>query len=169
MDSAGAAGEDRGCGTMQRATLLLGTFAALAGLSTAFAQPFPAPQSQWDGVFTGAQAQRGEVAYAQHCAVCHGADLRGVPKSPAFPGDARRTPALVGDDFASNWNGIPMTDFLERVRISMPQDNPGVLNRATITAIVAFMLESGGYPAGPAELPARGAALSAITFLKDRP
>lgn len=51
----------------------------------------------------------------------------------------------------------------------MPQNNPGVLNRETVAAIIAFMLESGTYPAGQAELPERGTLLDAIIFLKDRP
>ena len=34
-------------------------------------------KSQWDGVYTEAQAKRGEGLYAQYCASCHGPDLAG--------------------------------------------------------------------------------------------
>ena len=29
------------------------------------------PQSVWDGTFTDAQAKRGDLLYAKHCAHCH--------------------------------------------------------------------------------------------------
>ena len=37
----------------------------------------------WDGVFTAAQAQRGETTYEQECATCHLADLLGDGIAPA--------------------------------------------------------------------------------------
>ena len=48
-------------------------------------------RSLWDGAYTQEQAKRGEAAYREHCARCHGADLTS--------GDA--VPPLVGTDFLS--------------------------------------------------------------------
>lgn len=116
-------------------------------------------RSQWDGVYSDAQARRGEPLYAMHCAVCHGPDLTG--------GDM--APALVGTTFTSNWNQLTLGDLLERIRASMPQDNPDALTRAQKADVLAYMLSKGAYPAGQAELPAQTDALQSITFLAVRP
>ena len=75
--------------------------------------------SVWDGVFTDEQANRGEAAYRQECASCHGAELEG--------GDM--TPPLVGGGFTSNWNDLTLGDLFERIRLTMPLDSPGKLAR----------------------------------------
>ena len=46
----------------------------------------------WDGVFTAAQAQRGETTYEQECATCHLADLLGDGIAPALTGAGVRLP-----------------------------------------------------------------------------
>src|SRR5688572_20716713 len=74
-------------------------------------------KSQWDGVFTEEQAKRGEPLYTQQCSSCHGPDL----------GGGEMAPGLVGGDFAANWNDLSLGDLFERMRISMPQNNPGSL------------------------------------------
>jgi mono/diheme cytochrome c family protein len=98
--------------------------------------------SVWDGVFTEAQARRGETAYQRDCANCHGAALEG--------GDM--TPALVGGGFTSNWNDLTLGDLFERIRLTMPLDNPGTLSRQQNADVIAFMLERNAWPAGAAEL-----------------
>ena len=42
----------------------------------------------WDGVFTEAQASRGEAAYGRSCAACHKEDLLGGGTAPALAGEA---------------------------------------------------------------------------------
>jgi S-disulfanyl-L-cysteine oxidoreductase SoxD len=125
------------------------------------------PASQWDGVYTEEQAQRGEPLYSQYCASCHGADLLGVPQVRRYPGQPDRTPALVGPQFANNWNDLLLGDLLERIRISMPQDAPGALSRRQNAAILAYMLKSGRYPPGDREIPE--GALPPIKFFATRP
>src|SRR5262245_45606731 len=71
------------------------------------------PKSQWEGVYTVEQAQRGEPLYSQYCASCHGADLSG----------GEMAPALTGGEFASNWNDLSLGELFERMRISMPQNS----------------------------------------------
>src|SRR5687767_1834428 len=99
---------------MNRSTLLLPPTAfLLVALTTA-----QAPQTVWDGVYTREQAERGEKLYRQECGRCHGDDLAGIESAPA----------LTGSTFAPNWDGVPLSDLLERMRVSMPQDKPGSLS-----------------------------------------
>jgi quinoprotein glucose dehydrogenase len=111
-------------------------------LVTAGAQSVGA--SVWDGVFTEDQAKRGEAAYLQECANCHGPGLEG--------GDM--TPALVGGVFTSNWNDLTLGDLFERIRLTMPLDNPGKLSRQQNTDVIAFLLKANAWPKGSTELAA---------------
>jgi mono/diheme cytochrome c family protein len=113
-----------------------------------------APRSVWDGVYTESQAVRGEKVSAEHCARCHGATLTG----------AEAAPALVGDLFNANWEGVPLGDLLERIRVSMPQDMPGSLSRQQNVDVIAYMLKLGKVPVGTVELVTDSAVLGAITF-----
>src|SRR5262245_50533232 len=76
-------------------------------------------RTQWDGVYNAAQAARGEPLYSQYCASCHGPELSG----------GEMAPALVGRDFNANWNDLSLGDLFDRIRTSMPQNNPGTLSR----------------------------------------
>jgi mono/diheme cytochrome c family protein len=96
------------------------------------ASPAHAPRSIWDGVFTEAQARRGEELYSTHCVGCHGETLEG--DGPATP--------LTGPGFSSNWDGINMADMLDRTRKSMPSDKPGTLSRQQIADLLAFVLRA---------------------------
>jgi mono/diheme cytochrome c family protein len=107
-----------------------------------------------DGVYTEVQAGRGAASFAQNCAVCHGASLRGVGEAPA----------LAGAQFVSDFNGLTLGDLFERMRTTMPLNNPGVLSRDQYADILAFMLKSNGYPTGERELYRRSELLNTIRF-----
>jgi mono/diheme cytochrome c family protein len=115
--------------------------------------------SVWNGIYTEEQAKRGDPLYSQKCASCHGQDLTG----------GELAPALTGAEFASNWSGLSVGDLFERIRISMPQDNPGTLSRQQIADILAFVLSKGGFPAGTTELPREGEVLKQIRFEATKP
>jgi cytochrome c len=117
------------------------------------------PRSVWDGVYTEAQAVRGEKVSAEHCARCHGQTLTG----------AEAAPALVGDLFNANWGGVPLGDLLERIRVSMPLDMPGSVSRQQNVDVIAYMLKLGKIPAGTVELATDTAVLGQITFQSNRP
>ena len=119
---------------------------AVAGLGAA------ADASVWDGVYTAEQTRRGETAYLSACASCHGTALEG--------GDM--TPALVGGVFTSNWNDLTVGDLFERIRTTMPLDNPGRLSRQQYADVIAFMLKANGWPAGTGDLTSDLAALKQI-------
>ena len=129
---------------------------AAAGFGSVSAQK---PKSQWDGVYTAEQGKRGESAYQDKCASCHGPDLSG----------GEMAPALTGGDFAANWNDLSLGDLFERMRISMPQNNPGSLSRAENADVLAYILVKGGYPTGATELPGQTEVLNEIKFLAMKP
>ena len=116
-------------------------------------------QSQWDSVYSLDQAKRGEPLYSDNCAACHAPDLTG----------GELAPPLTGGDFAANWDGLTLGDIFERIRISMPQNNPGALTRAQKSDVLAFILYKGSYPAGPTELPSQTEVLKTISFLATKP
>lgn len=157
-----------------RASVLIACVAAGVTLSVSFESERlygQAPRSIWSGVYTDAQARRGEALYEKWCSQCHGADLTGMPLEPQrrFPGGPDRTPSLVGTDIATNYDDLPLRDLVERIRISMPQDRPGVLNRQQTVDVVAYLLLQGGFPLGPTELTPRVDELEAIKILSYKP
>jgi mono/diheme cytochrome c family protein len=115
-------------------------------------------QSVWDGIYTEAQAARGEAGYREACASCHGEKLDG----------RGQIPPLAGSDFTSNWNGMTVGDLFEKMQTSMPADRPGQLSKEQNAAILAFILGSNRFPAGNKELSADTDALKGIRFEADR-
>jgi quinoprotein glucose dehydrogenase len=128
----------------------------LTGPSGALAQ---GNSTVWSGVFTEEQAKRGEGAYAQGCARCHGFDLLG----------GEMAPALADGQFRSNWEGVPVGELFERIRVSMPADNPGGMSRQEYADVLAFMFLRAGFPAGTTELPSRTEMLQMIMFRAAKP
>jgi cytochrome c553 len=110
-----------------------------------------AGRSVWDSVYTLDQATRGETAYVKTCARCHQASLAGADESPA----------LTGSAFLGNWNGESLGALHDRIRTSMPTDDPGTYGRQLITDVIAYVLKVNRFPAGTIELP------SAIDSLKE--
>jgi mono/diheme cytochrome c family protein len=110
--------------------------------------------SVWDGIYSAAQAAKGEALYRTECASCHAADLQGSGPMPA----------LTGEDFRKEWDGQSVGDLFERIRTTMPGDKPGKLSPEVNANILAFLLKSNGYPAGTAELKADTAGLNKIRF-----
>ena len=116
-----------------------------------------APATVWDGVYTEEQAKRGGPVYQRYCGACHGDQLLGLEAAPA----------LVGDAFNSNWDGVTLGDLVTRIRTTMPQNDPGSLSRAQTADVVAFILQSGKFPAG--SMPFDPQAMSAVMFRSNRP
>jgi mono/diheme cytochrome c family protein len=117
------------------------------------------PRSIWTGVYTEAQAKRGQALYVDECANCHASNLGGNESAPA----------LIGDDFAADWIGLTVGELFERTRVTMPQDSPGRLTQQQYADVTAFLLSANKYPAGPAELPPDTAALKRIQWDKGPP
>jgi mono/diheme cytochrome c family protein len=94
----------------------------------------------WDGVFSDAQAARGEVLYAEQCQTCQ--VLEGAAVAPV----------LVGRLFLENWDGSTMAELAEVISTTMPPAAPGNLSPEDIAATLAYMLSMSGAPAGEADL-----------------
>ena len=92
-------------------------------------------------LFTAEQAQAGAAVYAQSCASCHGAAL-----------ESGTAPALKGAAFAERARAQGMTaqSLYDVVAFTMPQVDPAGLKPEQYTAVVAFLLQQNGYPAGAA-------------------
>jgi len=112
-----------------------------------------------DGVYSEAQAARGEKVYAASCASCHGDDLSG----------GGQTPPLSGQEFNSDWNDLSMGDLYDRTHLSMPADKPGSLTPEQTVDVIAFLLKKGSFPAGQADLPTDTAALKQMKFVSPKP
>ena len=113
----------------------------------------------WDGVYTEAQAVRGEQVYAQKCAGCHAANLMGNDVAPS----------LINTVFKDKWNDMPVGQLYDIVSITMPQDQPGTLTQPQSAEVLAYMLQKGGFPGGPVELSSKAEILGAIKFQAKKP
>jgi mono/diheme cytochrome c family protein len=143
---------------------LLGTAAVgIAERGTVSAQQEPVAsvqaRTQWDGVYTEEQAKRGDPLYVKACASCHGPDLAGGEKGPP----------LAGATFDAIYDGQKMGELSERIRVTMPVDNPGSLSRAQNADILAFMLFKAGAPAGKTSLPTNVDQLNSIKYVAKKP
>ena len=134
--------------------------AALVGIAAtgAFRTISAQGKTQWDGVYTAEQATRGQVAYTNSCAACHGSDLNGTD-----------VPSLTGADFLRNWSDSTVGQLFERIKFSMPLDTPGTLSPQQAADIVAFILQKGNFPAGQSELPSQVEGLNGIKFSATKP
>jgi S-disulfanyl-L-cysteine oxidoreductase SoxD len=138
---------------MQRTFLL---FAAMLVASNAavsrHAVEAQAERTTAAGVYSDAQAKRGQQVYTDTCAMCHGADLMGNAT----------TPGLTGPEFEGFWRGQPLGDLYEKVSVTMPKTAPGSLKPEQSADAVAYLLSMLKEPAGQAELPAKPEELKTI-------
>src|SRR6266550_490361 len=101
------------------------TACALAGsLFVAAQSTSTSSRAAKDGVYTAGQAARGQAIYKDQCASCHGAALGG--------GNA---PPLAGDVFVEVWAG-PLSDLVDKIQKTMPQNDPGALTRQQSADVV---------------------------------
>lgn len=134
---------------------VLGAFS----LALAMQQEKPEARSVWGGVYTEEQARRGEPLYHLKCAQCHGDKLTGGESAPP----------LAGGQFLSNWNGLTMDVLFDRIRITMPSDNPGRVGRPAKADILAYILSVNRFPAGKMELQYKSERLKDILIEATKP
>jgi mono/diheme cytochrome c family protein len=99
----------------------------------------PKPKTVWDGVYTDAQASRAQATFDSVCSRCH--MLTGQGKG-----------ALTGDAFWTAFTQKSVADLLTFVKTNMPNGNGGSLPASTYDDLVALILKSNGFPAGPADV-----------------
>ncbi len=129
----------------RRSILLSAIIAISAAVASVAAQSPALKRSVWDGVYTDAQATRGERTYGRSCEGCHGPDLTGDP--------VMEIPALTTDTFMTSWNGRSVKDMVETVSRSMPKDKPGSLGAGAYIDVVSYLLQANTFPSGTRELP----------------
>lgn len=98
-----------------------------------------APMAFAHGDYTQAQAKRGGQAYSNHCEECHGSSLQGGAG-----------PALAGKSFAGtlSYSKMSAAQLHHFIASQMPYNAPGSLSQKQYFAILAYILEKNGYPAG---------------------
>ena len=138
---------------MKKPALILLAAATLAA-ATVYAQG----KTTNDGIGTDAQVKRGSETYAAQCAACHDAQLAGSGTAPA----------LAGTDFMANWKDENVSALFERIRATMPADNPGSLKRDQVADLITFILNFNKFPLAQADLPPDSDALKAIKIVAPR-
>lgn len=129
------------------AALLLWT-GALGASVTYQAAPADAARTVNDGVYTSAQADRGQAVFGTSCTVCH---------DPA---------RFTGDEFLGVWTGKPLRDLFQIISTTMPEDNPGGLKPQQYADVVAYFLKLNQFPAGREELKPSADAMAGVTIAK---
>lgn len=123
-------------------------------------QPAGQLESVWDGVFTEAQATRGQFAYEGSCGFCHGSRLDGAADDP----DMRSAPPLARAKFLRDWEGRSLAALFEYTKATMPEDNPGSLSDEEYVDIIAYMLSVSRIPSGNDELQAMPQRLANVVI-----
>lgn len=116
------------------AVCIMGTFAGVAEAQDTVAVKTDSTATAQLGVYTDAQAKRGQQVYAGACQSCH------TPSSHQ------------GATFQQNWYRHPLSDLFNYVSQKMPQDNPGSLDPNDAADVVAFLLKVYAMPTGTTEL-----------------
>jgi mono/diheme cytochrome c family protein len=115
-----------------------------------------AKKTTWDGVFTTAQAERGKTNFLSgRCGGCHQLDLSGD-----------RGPALKGDDFLAHWENGSLNSLFDKIKETMPPNGANEVTDDAKADIVAYLLQSNGFPAGKAELRAEAETLGIIDIVR---
>ena len=96
--------------------------------------PSVAARPALNGVFTSAQAARGEQRFKQACATCHSIEEQ-------------------AGSLRSKWGNGTLRDLFTAISTTMPQNNPGSLSPEDYASILAFYLQQSGHSPGSTDLP----------------
>lgn len=97
-------------------------------------KPAAAAKTTLSGIYTAAQASKGEEMYYSLCISCH-------PKG-----------TYAGASFKNNWNNRPLWDLWDWISNKMPKNDPGSLTPAEVVQVMAYILQQNKMPAGTAPL-----------------
>ena len=138
---------------MTALVVLATVFAAGIGRTVVTAQ---AKKTVWTGIYTAEQSAKGKTLANENCAPCHGADIKG--------GDL--APTLSGNDFIGHWYDAKLSELADKVALTMPANAPGSLKSDEYAAVLAYMLEVNGVPAGMETLQMDKPTLDSIMIVK---
>jgi Cytochrome C oxidase, cbb3-type, subunit III len=131
------------------AVILLGVIAARGSAQTRGSGPTRsggAPKTTLSGIYTAAQATKGEEVYFTFCVSCH------------------PTPTYTGPAFKLHWQGRPLSDLYDWVSEKMPKNDPGSLSPKESVQAIAYILQLNKLPTGSTELTTDRAALTKIAI-----
>ena len=123
--------------------VVIAAFVALACvpvLSLTLSAQSPADRTVWTGVYSDAQATRGQADYATHCSSCHQDDLSGYQS------------ILKGDRFMTEYREASLYRLFDKMKTTMPRNAGGSLSDRTYIDILTYVLKSNDFPAGAQEL-----------------
>ena len=114
---------------------------APAPATPAATQPSPAATpaattSAETGLFTSAQADRGQEEFVESCSECHSSS------------------EFRGRQFEFSWGRRSVGDLYRHVFDNMPEDAPASLTPQQYVDVIAYILDLNGFPDGDQELPA---------------
>ncbi len=123
---------EAGCPSVACAGIMLALlcvpFIAAAASATNAGRPLPT-------LFTNSEASRGRIVFEQHCAACHGEDLRG-----------KIGPALIGSSLGSVRDHTTVSIMFNVIAFEMPADDPASLSKQNYADVMAYILQRNGYP-----------------------
>lgn len=122
--------------------------------------PVPVTRNVWTGVYSIAQARRGQETYYQVCAECHGRELEGDDSEGVTP--------LAGPHFMTNWDTHTVADLVKRIH-AQPNDEQGDIDVDTQTDLFAFIMAFNQVPAGATDLPTDRRTVAAIGITAQPP
>lgn len=134
-------------GKLARVSLLIGLLSAGWGPWSA-GSPRAQAVTVLDGVFTAAQAARGERTFEEVCAGCHD------------------TGEFSGARFRLSWMDRTVGELFDTISTLMPEGDPGSLGPGEYAALVAYLLQLNGYPPGETPLPGALAALEELKIVE---
>jgi mono/diheme cytochrome c family protein len=129
--------------------------AIVFGASASKAQQAGSKTSISNGIYSKAQAERGEKIYRANCVSCHGPKLNGAGEPDMPP-----SPAVARDGFLRKWSGRSVAELVEYIQKTMPPETPGRLSVQETADVIAHMLAVSNIPAGDNELGSDAKALA---------
>lgn len=128
--------------------VVLAFVVACASRAPLYGAPMSQEKSVKAGVYTAAQAGRGEALFRASCASCH-------------------APNRFTDDlFYLSFAGKPLWEMYDVISDTMPEDNPGSLKPQEYADVMTYLLKLNKFPEGQDELPPTKEVLSTIKMEK---
>jgi len=132
-----------------------GALAVILGACLLWSGDAQAGTSTLDGIYSSAQAERGQAIYTDHCEMCHAKNFTGSPGAPA----------LTGPAFIFNWDGMTMAALFDYVKTMMPPGEVGSLSDQEYVDALATILKANEFPAmDGVELTTDHDALTVLSF-----
>ncbi|MBL4603379.1 MAG: cytochrome c, partial [Emcibacteraceae bacterium] len=103
--------------------------------------------------------EKGEQLYQERCSSCHGVQMQGIEEAPTLKQGA----------FVYNWDGMPVSVLFQRLRETMPLDDPKGTPRKVKADILAYIMSQNNFPVGKTPLPYQNSRLKRIKWNAQKP